>query len=536
MSEVSDGKRRKLMKKTLVFILAVVMLLSVIPAASYAEDLTADGPFLTAYDAANSEKIVKDNKDKDGKIVPLAGYRYDEKGFHVISPVYQSQPFTQSVAWQALNLTQNNDAEGKHVLSVTFTVDNFGYKGESKDKDEWFCVSVADKQVVTPGGSQYQDGIFILLRGNGDGSVRAETHYDCGSAFEQKLPKSGIAVPLDENGKEVYTFVVDFADGRYKLMINDVDVTPDADIKTNGKNLDELFASFADKAYFQITAQTGYLSKTDENKNKIEYTVNKYNGLVPMGNDGKEPVSNTTKKADIADPSTVAANKPALIWDKTKSSFSDFEGSYIYKENADGTIHVNTNNAYFMWTVKDELSYSASDFPFVCILARSATSEPISSLVYTTYFCADDVLTPDDAHTDSSTYDIDLGNGWVFTVLDGVAYRWSGRINALRIHFKPTEFDLAWVGCFRNADEGQAYAIEYLKEKGIEVTTQPVTTRAARSTKEVTTAAPAPGTTAPGTTAPETTAEQKSGCGSTVAIVAVLPALTAAYVLKKKKD
>ena len=237
--------------------------------------------FRTQYDAGTASAVDASGKDGQGSTRPLAGYQYNANGFSVISPVYSTdfKPYTQVAAKDSFSLTQNHDPAG-HVLSVTFTVDTFGYKGTA-GADEWFCVSVTDKAAATPGEKDRQDGLFILLRGTGNGKVQAEPHMDVGSNFTCLNQVSGITVPK-ENGKEVYTFVLDYTGSTWKISINGRDLTPGTSTKVGGKTFTQLMNGFKDKAYFQITAQTQYVSGNAA-ADKIAFTVNKYNGATPTG-------------------------------------------------------------------------------------------------------------------------------------------------------------------------------------------------------------------------------------------------------------
>ena len=244
---------------------------------------------ITMYDALNAEKIVKDNRDKDGNIIPLAGYRYDGNGFHTVSPTYTSGPFAQFGANRSFDLTRKNDSVGNHVFSVTFTVDSFAYMGGSTDGvDEWICFSITDKQAATPGAPKYQDGLFILCRGKGDGSVQFQPFFDVGGTFDNNLGAFATKnIPVNAEGKEVYTFYIDYAEGKWTVSVKLADGT----VFPIGLNLNGIFEGFKENAYFQITAQTGYVDKTDASKNNIAFTVNYYNGIVPAGSDSKNAVS-----------------------------------------------------------------------------------------------------------------------------------------------------------------------------------------------------------------------------------------------------
>lgn len=545
------------MKKAFLFLLTALIVLPLFATVSVEAAEAGEGPFIPVYTGSQLETIVADGKTKDGLTVPIAGYYYDFAGFHLKSPTYSksSTPLSQISTRNSFDLTKNNDPAG-HVLSVEFTVDAFGYDGGIK-KDEWICLSITDKQNVVPGGATYQDGMFILLRGTGDGLVWIQPHLDSGKTFKEcsKAYAKDVPVPKDANGREVYTFVVDYVGGEWKIYVNNTDVTPDMVTLTSGATMASIFSSFSDAAYFGITTQTGYVDELVPENNVIELSIQQYNSAVPAGTDSAEPKNSDVTFAPLADSATVPANQPAILWDSKKTSFNDYYGmAFTFSENADGSVHLVTDQEsegpYLVWNVKPEISYKAEDFPIICIASRD-----LISLSGYAYYCAGDVLAPEDQWRMNTYYnEYELGDGWFLSFID-LSYLWDGRINALRIgfsmkNFEPEfkEFDIGFMGAFRSEEEGIAFAYDYLKPMGLTQTAPqteatsaptPVTTAAPAETSTVpadTSAVPSDVTTVAATEAPaDTTAASDSGCGSLIAVGAFLPLLLgAAYVLHKK--
>lgn len=535
------------------------MLLAMIPIISVSAAGDLVGPLKPVYTASTLESMAEPKEDDDDDSVsPLAGYYYDSKGFHMESPVYTKlhTPYSTIATTDSYDITQKNDSKGGHALSCKFVVDKFLYDG-GMGADEWICLSITNQQSVNPGSAKYQDGWFLLIRGDGDGSAVFEPHLDFGPTFMAsagEFVKNGTAEIVDD--KEVYEFALDFDGTDWIMTLNGADVSADSLI-IGGEDQTSIFETFKDKAYFNISVQTGYVDDENPDSNKIELSVLEFNGEVPYGDDQAEPITDDATFADIADSSTVPANTPAVIWDSTMSSFKRFTGSSLeYTVNDDGTIHVVASHPspYITWGINRKISYEAADFPYIAVLCKN-----VPTMSGNSYYCAGDVLSANpDVRMDWDPMEEDLGDDWTIGIID-VDGLWEGRIHNLRIGFDGIDYededlnnwDIGFVGCFRSPEEAMNYARAYLANLGVEVVTEEAVTTSAEPTAVtteadvVTTAAEVVTTgagadtgadTAAGTGAEETTAEKKGGCGGVIGGIALIAVVSLAGVCIKKKD
>lgn len=250
--------------------------------------------------------------------------------------------------------------------------------------------------------------------------------------------------------------------------------------------------------------------------------------------------------ADIADPSTVEANKPAILW--TPETYNMKPGNNCtFTVLGDDTWRVDcTDTSMFMYfTPKRSWSWSAEDFPVFGVMLRNIWADS-GSLLY----CAGEVMAPTSQHVNPfSIYDGEFyGNSeeYVFVPID-LTDLWEGRINDMRLDLRMDDpesrsFDLCFAGMFRSEEEAYAYAGAWLTERGVssDLVTEAPTESPTEAPEAQDTEAPAEGTQDPTdgtqTSDTETDAPAKKGCGSVIGMgtVAVLAAATATVALKKK--
>ena len=271
--------------------------------------------------------------------------------------------------------------------------------------------------------------------------------------------------------------------------------------------------------------------------------------------------------APIADPDTVPANTPAILWDPETYDLPWVENGIVSRVKSQAGTHVDDYTWRVVLTdyrpsvyVKAEhsLSYAAEDFPVVGILFYNMWMDT-GSLEY----AAGDVLSMTEANRIAfSVYDgrfYGADEEYVFIPID-LTGLWSGRINALRVELNHMEdcsasFELCFMGMFRNKDEAYAYAHDWLGYYN------PVPDTSAYPSQDCDGEPTEPPYEPPVSTEPpviwetispdetETPAEPlidreqavedilaKYGCTGSLSLTAILTAAAAALVLAKKKE
>ena len=387
----------------------------------------------------------------------------------------------------------------------------------------------------------YGEGLCILIRGGGYGSAQVQPFYvDKGGKSFSQLPVAfpQVDVPMNDNDQEMYTFTVKYTDAGYEFAVNDHWFAADEYLNAH---FDEVFA---EGAYVGLMSQTGYANS------KISLAITEWQGDLPVGDDSADPEEDIRAKAPIADSATIEANMPAVLWDSTYRDFRKISlAGGEYTINEDGSVHIVTQTAspYISFGIKSEVSYEASDFPYVAVLTRNCWANSGN-----VYYCAGPILSAENNY--SENWDIEdtaYEGGWTLGLMDFTYYNedgWVGRINSIRVGFdfaaedvgneEYNNFDVAFIGAFRSPEEAKAFTEAWLTSKGYqagEVTEAPTTEAPTTEAPETEAKTEAPATEAP-TTEAETEAPAKKGCGAVVAapVVALVAIVGVAFVAKKK--
>ena len=576
------------MKKLIALLIATMMIVSMIPVMAISTSAAVDGLW-TTYQGAGS--YASEDDEPDTVYPPESGYEYTSEGFSIVQPEWKDvAPFATVSTKEAQPI--------KEGIYLKFRVDAYAYGGDI-GSDHWIAITVntgkveADGTVtgkVQPGNTKYGGGWLTLLRGVGDGNVTSIPHLtdpkteDFGGSF---MPQGGgVQAPaeLDSEGREIHTFEITWNGSEYDIKLNGV--SHPAMAQTTA--LLEKLSSTGD-FFIGITMMDGYKGGEGADLTILEYGSSAATATKPVGDDSKQPEENLISYAEIADPSTVPANTPAILWNPETYNLST--GNNVnFTAKGDNTWAAEATEAlvFFNLSPKRSWSYDAEDFPVFGIMLRNIWVDT-GMLWYAAgeYSGATDGLTLPFSVYDGEFYGED--EEYVFVPYD-LTGLWEGRINSIRLDMNiqdetSREFDLCFAGMFRSEDEAYAYAEAWManilgEDSGDETTpagddeTTPagddVTTPAGDETTpagEETTAAtgsdetqkPTEDTTAAAgndesqkpseestaASAEATTAadgeetkaeEKKSGCGAVVGFgaVAVLAAAAAAVALKKK--
>lgn len=521
------------MKRFLSILLASLMVLALASAMVVSTSAAGlEGDWVTSRSA--------DDYDDEGSFCPAPGYHYDsELGFVVDPPEYapDNTPFIQIHTRNPLDLKADLDGQGNSV-NLKFTVLEYAYDG-GENKDQWISLNLHSGPMSAPPSNEYGEGICILMRGNGNGSTQCQPFYvDKDANWQAVCAFPQVEVPMNDQDQEEYTFTVKYVDGGYVFAINGHEFVGDA---TLNAHFDEVFA---EGCYVNICAQTGVKDS------KISLAITEWQGQLPVGDDSAEPEEDLRAKAPIADSNTIEANMPAVLWDSTKRDFRKISvAGGVHEINEDGSVHITTQTAspYITFGVKSEVSYEASDFPYIAVLTKNCWANSGN-----VYYCAGEILSAENAYSENWDIEDTKYGDWSLGLMDFTDYNedgWVGRINSIRVGFdfstdditdeQYNNFDVAFIAAFRSPEEAKAFTQAWLASKGYstdEVTTEETTE--APTTEAPTTEAPtteAPATNVEGTDA-ETEPATGDSCKALVAmpVVALVAIMGVAFVAKKK--
>ncbi len=522
------------MKKIFSMLLVIAMLISMAVVVPFAAEV--DGDWITLRQA-NDYHEVDPETGEEPPYQAAPGYKYTSEGFTTIPADYTgTSPY--------FNIRSKDKQDIKEGLYLQIRVDDFSYKGPDGTCDEWILFSLWDSENIAPGQNGFGNGWFGLIRGSGGGET---------ATFEGE----DIRPELDDQGREIYTFEVEWDGSQYQMTLNG---TPIA----NSKSISNTLEKTNDKGEFyvgisiQSTAKDGVAALSI-----LKFGTSEKTATVPVGSDSAEPEPNNNITAPMMDPATIGENKPGVYFDA--SIYKNITGNSIeFLALGNNGYHATAldANCFFTWTVRKDVSYAVEDFPVFALMVKDFWR---GGTLW--YFCGDTVGPASN-------------NRIVFNAFDGVYYQGEfedytlilvdiaemadapceGRINGFRIDFNgmdvqnEPEFDILYMGCFRSTEEAEAYSYSYL---GLDA--DDVTTEAPTDAPDDVTDAPDDGdngdtddvTNAPDdgnyggdvTNAPDDgdnsgadgTEKVEGGCGSVLGFsMAGLIALAGAYIFKKK--
>ena len=534
-------------KRALSLIICAVMMLAMIPAGVLAVSAAGTEGDWTVwrdpekYEDAGWEDVFK----------PDPGYHYTEDGFTTISPDYTNYTPQFTV--------QTKEAQPlKKGFYMQIRVDDYPYGG-GFGADHWIAFHLSDREGVKPGSVEYGNNWLCLLRGEGNGATEAQsflttmtTDKKVGSFAHQT--SRWIEVPLDDAAQEIYTLEVIWNGKDYELKINGFDVASQA-ISNSLKTWIE-----SGEYYVGVTMHTG-IPDASASLTILKYGTCEEDAVTPVGTDAMEPEENGFVFADIADPTTVPHNQPAILWSPETYDMRNWE-NISFAVQGDNTWHATVSGSVTSWNFKpkNSWSYAAEDFPVFGILLRDIWADS-GTLWYSAgeYKWAIDGMNVPFSIYDGACFEDSSGAEYFFIPID-LADLWEGRINNIRLDFAMSdpdnrEFDICFAGMFRSEGEAYAYAEEYLVERGVPVESVSETDPVVEPDPDPETKAPDsqyPETEAPAPVDPETKAPEADpsettfndvefimttlGCTGSVGGGAVLMLLIGAALLKKKED
>lgn len=534
-------------KRILTLALAAVMILSLIPVmAVSASAAQVEGNWDTLRRPA--DYFVDEEAGETYK--PAPGYEYTSEGFTIVPADYTNQTVY-------FNIQTKDPQAVKEGIYLQFRVDDYCYAGPDNSADAWMALSLWDSVNLQPGNTSYGAGWVSLLRGSGNGSCTAQSFISTPSSEEvtgqfTHQGDVGFDVPMDDQNREIYTLEVSWDGSAYDIKINGASVPGSA---TGITRLLEQQSPTGD-LYVGISFHSTYAGGTGA-CTILKYGTSEATAETPVGDDSKDPEGNIVVFGDPIDPATVPEGQPALLWDADKTSFRGdaYGAGASYVAQGDGSYHVKAvdANPNAMWHVKSSLTHMASDFPVLAILTRNFWGSGGSL-----YYCAGEVLAAQDSSSltwslyDEFNEEIEAENGDIYNlIIIDLTGLWEGRIHGYQPHFtvgdytdpEQGEFDICWMGSFRNSDDAYGYFVNYLTETGVltdgiptdEETEQPTeapTVPEPETPTDPVTEAP---TEAPTASESETEAS-KSGCGGILGFgaVAILSACAACVALRKK--
>ncbi len=539
------------MKKLIALVIAAIMVLSMIPVMAIST---------SAAEVAGDWTVWRDPEKyevEEGEVYkPDPGYHYTDEGFTTISPDWTN--YTPGFA------VQTKEAQPlKEGFYLQFRVDDYPYGGED-GQDHWLAFTISDREGVTPGGIEYGNNWLCLIRGAGEGAAQCQSFVTTMTTDEAvgnfgHKGDTNLEIPMDDQGREIYTLEITFDGSAYDVKVNGLSVAGVADVSTK---LNEWIES--GEYYVGISVHSG-VKDASSALTILKYGTSADDATTPVGSDTLEPEDNGLVFGELKSPDSVAANTPALLFDATKPTFkSDPDGVDIkLTAQGDNSYHITATGPapYWQWDIKSDLTYAITDFPVFSMVLKNFWGDNGGI-----YYCAGDIMSCNDNYKTSwSIYDdgcmmfgedeeyslvvVDLAD---LELIDDVMKASDGRIHNVRPFFSVTdttdpeiaEWDVMYMGWFRSVEEAQQYAMDRLQ---MDPVTEPDETEAP-DTQAPETNAPSADTNAPsadtgaavGTgAADETTGSvggDDTGCASVVGFgaVAILAAAAAAVALKKK--
>ena len=542
-------------KRIIALIICAVTLLTMVPVVALTTGAAeVDGMWTTyrrAGDYDDPDETTEPGEDPAIHL-PEAGYTYTDEGFTIVPADYTgTAPY--------MTVSSKEKQSLKDGIYIQFRVDEYAYDGGT-GADQWICLSLNTGKEeydgtftgkINPGGVTYGGGWLTLIRGAGNGAATTLPHLtdpktdDFGGTFVN-IGTIGAEVPMDDEGREIYTFEVTWNGSEYEMKVNGV-------VQPGGAQATALLEKLdANGEFFVGVTMMANVKDGAAALTILKYGTSAADATTPVGSDEKEPEENGFEEVTIADASSVEPNMPAILWNPDTYNIKT-GNNCTFTVLGDNTWRVSATETqvFFSWTPKRKWAYNAEDFPVFGIMVRNIWVDG-----GTLWYAAGEVLSAqNDCTLPFSIYD-----GEVYEDAEGVEYfymlvdltdLWEGKINTIRMDLAMAdpdnrEFEILYAGMFRSYEEGVVYGENHLKTIGVleegytkapETTAEPETEAPETQAPAADTQAPAADTNAPSVDTNDTTTEPaKKGCGSVIGFsaAAVLAAAAAAVVLKKK--
>ena len=466
---------KKRVSLVLIFALAIALISTVMIPNVYAEEI--EGMWRTMGDPMQDSMSYYDDK----KSVP--GYTYTSDGFSTIAADWST-----SVPYVTVQSKQKVDLKAGIYMEIR--IDEFSYDAAEGwfNIHIWDGVNIAAAQSVDNCGEGIQTIMIPSEKGPTDeiapeGSCSSVLWYKEAFSFAgTSAIDSAPAVRVGDTVKDILLLDIGWNGTSYTLEINNSPAPAEIIEYMNGK--------FADgEAYI------GFTMSNSKRNGKAAATVTKFGtsrteAATPMGSDSKVSQNFNNATSPIADPSTVASGLPAIFMTGDRSTdlmnipYSSTGSSLEITQSGSVKIKANSQNVDFgVWKVDKDKSYDIADFPVVmCMTKNWCACKMDTHYDCLALECIDaNVLWGDETVPTSRNRVNVLDMCYDPTIIDGDNYLYfykdmsefgaEGRFNG--VMFTCTgcdletsgfdEFEMLWVGLFRNTKEATAFAQKYLE-------------------------------------------------------------------------
>ena len=458
------------MKKFFAMLMAAAMMISMLTAIAIVPASAIDGEWIV-YSKADQYL-----DDYDGDLMSIPGYEYTDDGLRVIPADWRD--FTPGAGVQT-----KEKVDIKEGVYMEVRVDEF-----SNNSDFWFNFNIWSKPMFKAGKTDTEKwgyGVQELIRSNAQySSWRCEWRTN-GFDAQTNTAIAADKTPVNEDGCLYFTFKVTWNGSSFAVSIND-SVAPQGVVDYMNKT----YATDSE-AYIGFNLQNG----TKDGKcgiTVLKFGTNENDAVAPMGDDSRDPENFYLTIADIADPNTVEAGKPAVFMNGNRAG-SDVKqipeaANGTSSINDDYSIHIvaSTSTPYLGMGVANDVSYAIEDFPVAMVVTRDfctcGEDECIALESTNMYMMAGEITAAsndckvNELNMSEDAYVID-GHSYLYFFYDfsdeDAPFETKGRFNSFRIDFAGVDvstaganaFDVCFGAMFRSVDEAKAYAEAYFAEE-----------------------------------------------------------------------
>ena len=466
------------MKKIICSLLVIAMTFSLVIVAAITSAAAVEGDWI-AVGRANQY----DGSTPESEYFSVAGYEYDEEGFHLTSANWAGQtPWARFVSKSTVDL--------KDGVYMEIRIDEFDY---SSNLDSWFTFLFWDQMHMTPGDVNYGEGLYNHIRPTGNNI----TYWYTGSCNLFPTPNTITKRTVQNGDKEECSLFVaelswDEENSTFVYTINGVaapaDIISYMNQKWGGDN-SHAYVGFA----LQHSAKNGRVACT-----LLKYGTSAEDCSVPMGEDMEEPIDYSLNyvTAPLVEDPQIEPGKPAILMSGDVSTSNiKFAPSSVTGEaisvNDDHTVRVvasNSSTGAGIWTVENATSYAIEDFPVVMMVTRNLCTcveeDKINGLCGAFETGSVYVMTGDAISPDSSCAINDNGVSWDSYYIDDDSYLsfivdtsytdFSGRVNGVRFDVHDVDFntpganafDVCFIAFFATKEDAEIYFMSYIEGLG----------------------------------------------------------------------
>ena len=414
-----------------------------------------------------------------GDRTSIPGYDYTEDGFHMTPADWTtSTPFG--------TLQTKNKVNLKDGVYMAVRVDNFTYAN-----DKWYNFNIWNSQNLSPGVVDLEkigEGVQTLMRpanpaeGAFAGDLKTIAWYTGGFTSAGSVSFPTDAVMTDENGLHVLILEITWDGASYAVNIN-------------GAAAPEKVITYMNETFADGEAYVGFTLQNSNKGGTLECTVLRFGtseetAVVPTGDETVAPINYVISYAEIADPSTVAKNEPAIFMTGDVEASDAQQVPYtssgtVVTRNGDGSMHVVINREIAetcTYKVAYDVSYSIDDFPVAVMLTRNfcscKTSVCLGTECVSMYLMTGDIINPSSTYKQNNIVARDSivsgGDAYGYFLFDmsssAAAWDAEGRINGVRFDVvqplyadtTKNEFDVCFTAFFRSVEEADAFIYSYL--------------------------------------------------------------------------